>query len=479
MRAWGVIAPLLLGGVAAAQDPATMKAVDERFRDMQERYERRIAALEGEVKMLRAEAASRPDDDTTALDRALAELPPPPKTGPAPGFQLGPARVSLLEVSMDVLFAAGTSTEEEPSLQTLQAGGHDPKRRGFTLQQAELSFTGAVDPYFMGEMHLITFISPEGETEVELEEAFLTTTALPCGLQVEAGQMFTEFGRINPRHPHQWEFLDQPVINSRFFGADGMRAPGVRVGWLTKLPWFCELHFGAQNANGETMTSFFASEEAVGGRPFVEQHVRNLGDLVYLLRVDNSIDLNACTTAKFGLSTVFGPNATGPDGSTWVWGTDLLVKYKPRDNFRGWPFVASQSELMYRGYKADDFFDERDPLDPTDDVAIPGDTLGDWGFYSQLLYGFTYGWVAGLRYEYASGSGTDYDPITGVPVPRADDPFRDDRTRVSALLEYYPSEYSRLRLQYNFDVAQHLDDDAHTLWFGVEFLFGKHPAHVY
>jgi hypothetical protein len=65
-------------------------------------------------------------------------------------------------------------------------------------------------------------------------------------------------------------------------------------------------------------------------------------------------------------------------------------------------------------------------------------------------------------------------------VSRQDDPFRDDRHRISAMLEYYPSEFSRLRLQYNFDIAEHLSGDtAHSLWFGVEFLFGKHPAHTY
>ena len=402
---WALIAPWLAPACLFAQEPTPPKSIEERVKDMQEKYEKRISALEGEVKSLRQEAASRPDEDTAALERAIAELPAMPKASAVPSFQVGPAKLSLLDVSMDVLFAVGTSTEREPSIQTLQGGGHDPKKRGFTLSQAELSFTGAVDPYFMAECHLITLISPEGETEVELEEAFLTTTALPCGFQIEAGQSFTEFGRINPRHPHQWDFIDQPVINSRLFGGDGMRGPGIRVGYLTKLPWFCELHFSVQNANGETMTSFFSADEAIGGRPFVEQDVRNLGDLVWLARIDNSWDLNKCTTVKLGASSLYGPNATGPGGHTWISGLDLLVKWKPVQNFRGWPFVNWQSEVMYRDYHADSFFDEGDPLNPFDDVVIPSDGLHDWGFYTQLLYGFEPQWIAGVRYEYASGSG--------------------------------------------------------------------------
>jgi hypothetical protein len=474
-----LLGSFLLGGALLAQDTPPQKSIEDRFREMQERYEQRIAALEGEVRTLKEEAGSRPNDAAAALDRAIAELPELPKTLPTAGIQIGPARVNLLDVSMDVLFAVGTSTATEPQIQNLQGGGHDPKRRGFTLQQAELSLMGAVDPYFNGEVHIIYFISPEGETEVELEEAFLTTTKLPCGFQIEAGQSFLEFGRINPQHPHQWEFLDQPVINTRVFGGDGMRSQGVRVGWLTNLPWFCEFHFGAYNANGETMPSFFGADEAIGGRPWVEQNVRNVGDLVWLGRIDNSWDVNKCTTVKLGASAVYGPNATGPGGHTWIYGADFLLKWHPMKTFRGWPFVHWQSELIFRDYHADAFFDPVDPMNPADDIVIPGDTLDDWGLYTQLLWGFEYQWIAGVRYEYAGGSGDDVDAATGAPVSRLDDPFRDDRHRASLLLTYMPSEYSRLRLQYNYDVASHLDRDAHTIWLGVEFLFGKHPVHTY
>ena len=48
------------------------------------------------------------------------------------------------------------------------------------------------------------------------------------------------------------------------------------------------------------------------------------------------------------------------------------------------------------------------------------------------------------------------------------------------LAVYQPTEYSRLRLQYNYDHAQHLSsNEAHSVWFGVEFIFGAHAAHSY
>ena len=212
------------------------------------------------------------------------------------------------------------------------------------------------------EAHIVYFLDPiTGESNVELEEAFFTTQKLPYQLQLKGGQFFTEFGRINPQHPHQWDWQDQPVINTRLFGPDGMRGPGFRLSWLTPLPWFSELYFGMQNANGETMASFLSKREVfaerpIGGRPFVNRDVKSLKDLAYLARWGNSWDLSDEVSAVLGFSGLYGPNATGPDGETWIYGADLKLKWRPVNNFRGWPFLLFQSEIMGRNYRADRFF---------------------------------------------------------------------------------------------------------------------------
>ncbi|MGQ4806938.1 hypothetical protein NKDENANG_00275 [Candidatus Entotheonellaceae bacterium PAL068K] len=490
-----------------------LKQQVEGLRRQEIERQRQIEELQRKIEQLQAQPApAKPTEPpASALDKAIEALPstpaqPPLATQPAeapPALlsrRVGGANFRLIDISADLLSVVGGSSENDDNVENLQAGSHDPNRNGFTLQQLELSLLGAVDPYFTAEAHVIFSTNSDGETVTEIEEAFATTQNLPYGLEVEAGLSFTEFGLINPAHPHAWDFIDQPVINSRVFGGDGMRQVGVRVGWLAPLPWFSQFHIGVQNANGETMPSFNNAfevggghghgdeeeeeEEVVGQRPFVERDVDGPEDLVYLVRWENSWDLTPTVTTRLGFSSLFGPNASGPDGRTIIAGTDLKMTWRPANNFRGWPFLKWQSELIWRQYEADDFVAEEDEEEGHDEdeeeeeehghASLDSETLDDWGLYSQLLYGFRYRWVTGLRFEYADASGPNAED------PRDQDPFRDQRFRLSPLLVFHPTEFSRIRLQYNYDWADHLDGhDAHSVWLGLEVLWGAHPAHKY
>ena len=206
--------------------------------------------------------------------------------------------------------------------------------------------------------------------------------------------------------------------------------------------------------------------DGIAGRPIIAQDVRGFGDFVYLTRWENSFDFTDDVTAVFGLSGLYGPNSTGRDADTWLYGLDMKWRWQPAGNF-GYPFLTWQTELMQRDYHTARYTQE---TETGDFASLPGRTLKDWGLYSQLLYGFQTGWAAGLRYEYAGGSGHSSGG-------RKDDPFRDDRHRLSPLLVWRPSEFSRIRLQYNYDMASHLKNDAHTIWLGFEWLYGAHAAH--
>lgn len=401
------------------------------------------------------------------LDSALERQPPERIASTTSPFR-------FLDLGAALNVAVGTSTERDESLGNIQGGGHDPRKRGLTLQNLEVSLLATVDPYFDFESYLLFFLDPiENETRLELEEAFLTTRVLPWGLheqglRFEIGHFLTEFGRINPRHPHLWTWLDQPVVNTRFFGPDGMRGPGVRLGWLVPLPWFCELHLGFQDARGETMASFLASDEffeerPVGGREYQDREIRSPRDLVYLVRLANSWEIHEEVTTLLGLSGLVGPNATGGEGETLIFGGDFTLKWRSIESDQGWPSVTWQTEVIGRNYRADDGFGSTD-------------TLSDWGASTQLLWRFLEAWALGLRFEIAGGSGTS----EGDFASRAEDPFRDDRQRISPLVHWKLSEFSRIRLQVNSDFADHLpDDDAHSIWLGFEAVVGSHPAHEF
>jgi hypothetical protein len=425
-------------------------------------------------------AASSANDDARrqALEAEFAAaLNPSGAAAPAPAAtasSAGPNPLRLLDLSFDLLGVGGYSTAREAELRQLQAGGHDPKNRGFTVQNVELTFAGVVDPYLRGDANIVLLIDEEGETVIELEEAWLSTLDLPFHLELEAGQFFTEFGRLNPTHPHSWDFVDQPVVSSRFFGPDGLRSPGVQLSWLAPLPFFAELVLSAQNSQGETVVSFRnAPEEAVAGRTLIERDVRGPGDLLYLARLRTSFDLSDELTLVGGLSALFGPNASAGDTDTRIYGGDLFFKWRPLDANQGWPFLAWQTEAMLRRYQAAAVVD-------ADGAELTGaTTLDDVGLYSQLLWGFARPWVVGVRYDRARGEPTAFALPEGDYASSLDS-LRDSRQRYSAVLSYYPSEFSKLRLQYNYDRAEFLAaGDAHAAFLQFEILFGAHGAHKF
>ena len=93
--------------------------------------------------------------------------------------------------------------------------------------------------------------------------------------------------------------------------------------------------------------------------------------------------------------------------------------------------------------------------------------MHDRGAYAQLLWGVRPLLVAGLRGEFASG---DAGAFTSD--------LRVDRYRFSPDLTWYPSEFSKIRLQYNYDHRDGIGVD-HSIWMQLEFLLGAHAAHKF
>ncbi len=352
------------------------------------------------------------------------------------------------DIALDGLFALSQFNQDNP---LVFVGGHDPHQTGFNLQQVELTLGASIDPYFRADANLV--LTSEG---IEVEEAYATTTALPADLQVKAGQFLTGFGRFNPTHPHAWDFVNMPLVMGRFFGGDGLRNPGAQVSWLTPLPWYSEIIGSAQNSTGETAPSFMPDGK-----------MRTLGDGIFLGRWSNFIPLGETLSLNVGASYLNGRNAETPQVErTQIVGGDIYLKFRETSELS---FISLQAEVLKRWYGLED-----------------GTRPSDWGSYVQLNYrlpGAWERWHVGVRYDLVGDK-------NGVPVATAGtytapdgtpDLDRDTsrRFRVSPVVTFYPSEFSKLRLQYDYDKPSSWDNAQQVVTFQFEFLMGAHGAHKF
>ncbi len=529
LKYFGCSAILMSAAMLQAQDAAEVEQLKKKLQQLQEQFEKAQNEHQKQMKALmqQIDGLQQKQSSLTADQQQLKDQMSQPMADAAKASSLEKGRwrpsdpISLLQrdssylnLSLSGLFAAGGSTAND--LSSLQLGGHDPSQRGFTVQNVEAVFEGAVDPYFRGQANTIFFIDRDGETVVELEEAYLESLSLPWNLQLKAGQYYTEFGRHNPTHPHAWAFVDIPLVNGRFLGPDGLRNPGARLSWLMPTPFYSELFLGVQNSHGETAFSF-RSGEGHGhegeseGLPFAfrenenDRGVRNLDDLLLAPRYAVSFDLTDTQTLLLGASGAFGPNSSGESGNndTQIYGADLTWKWRSSRHQGGFPFVTWQTEGMLRNYRAGSFdWDEEGDLGDADGNGFPDEgvlvdastglpaafsreTLTDYGFYSQVLYGFRKGWVAGLRFDFVTGSRGDYEKLPLILADNAGggasagrDLLRRERWRFSPNLTWYPSEFSKVRLQYNYDDRRDIGVD-HSVWLQLEFLLGSHAAHKF
>lgn len=373
----------------------------------------------------------------------------------------GRSSAGYMNIGFVALTDAGWSTT--PNLGAILQGDHDPKVRGFTMPNTELTLDGAVDPYFKGFASVVFKLDEKGETGLELEETFVLTSSLPANLQIKAGQFFAEFGRQNPQHPHSWAFVDQPVILSRMFGPDGLRSQGVRFSWLMPTSWYTEAMVSVVNSTNATAFSFRSDEssEIHGGAP-VDRPVLEAGDMLVIPRIATSFDPTGTQTFLLGASGAFGPNNSGPSPRTRILGFDGYWKWKSASAQQGFPFVSLQAEALVRSYEAA----VRLAIDDSTRI-LPAGSFADRGAYAQLLWGIKPRIVAGVRTDVASGDATAFASA-----------FRGDRLRVSPNLTWYPTEFSKLRFQYNYDDRKALGSD-HSLWVQFEFLLGAHAAHKF
>lgn len=433
-----VLGGLFMAGPAQAQAPqaptpeveAGVDAV-EAAPDAPTPQEEAPAAAEDELspeELKALEAALAQDADAAAAAQADAGTSAPNMAAPSQAARIFQSMNPDISVIMDV---AGAYFSDEP----LQVGAHDPNKTGFTLQQLELHIGSSVDPFFRMDANIVFALFG-----VEVEEIFATTTALPGNLQLRAGQFLTRFGRLNSTHPHSWSFLDQPLVNGKFFGGEGSRGLGLEASWLTPLPWYVELVGSVNNADGACCARSFYGGQDLG--------VDGPSDLLYTLALKQFFELGQRWMLLVGLSGQLGPNPSGKDNRTEIYGADVYLRYRPGGaNNRS--FFEWQTELMHRRRQQ------------------PGALLVDSGLYSQIVWQVDQQWGFGLRYELVEG--VDDDPL--------DPDWSQARQRVALQGSFYPSHFSRVRGQLMWDQPRWRAESFWGAMLGLEILVGAHGAH--
>lgn len=319
----------------------------------------------------------------------------------------------------------------------MQLGAHDPNENGFNLQQLELSIGAAVDHVLRFDANLVF-----AQFGVEVEEAYATTLAMPAGLQLRAGQFLTRFGRLNPTHPHSWSFVDQPLVNGKMLGGEGSRGLGAEMSWLVPLPWYVEILVSSTDAAGECCArSFFGGDD-----PGVESPT----DLLYTTALRQFFELSDSWGLQLGLSTQLGPNATGNDNRSEIYGADLYLRWRPVASVNR-TAVSFTLEAMHRRRQ------------------VPDDVLVDTGGYAQLVWNITPAWEVGARGEY----------VEGVESDPTDPEWTEARHRQSVQATWYPSHFSRVRLQGSHDRPEWLDGPIWGTFLALEVVVGAHGAHTY
>jgi len=323
--------------------------------------------------------------------------------------------------------------------------GFDQKK-GFNISEGELFLFAPVDPYF----NLYANI-PFTENGASLEEAYFITTALPEGLQAKGGKFKSGISRFNAQHPHAWDFADASLIYRAFMGNEGIIEKGAQFTYLPSLPLYTML--GIEVLQGENEVMF--NQNATGGPHAFTGFVKT------------SFDFGDYSTLLFGPYVVGGQTRTSTvsdgtffRGNSALYGFETVYKWKP-SKYRSF---LLQGEYVLRNQSG--------TLEDANLGISSRLTRSQDGVYVQGLYQMER-WRFGARYDRLSLFKNDY-MLAGIPQSFGSNPWR-----LTGALEFNPSEFSRLRLQYNYDRSG-IDGKTNNEIF-LQFILGigAHSAHAF
>ena len=295
------------------QNPPDSSAMEQRIKDLEER----IIALEGQVRMLKATPAAAPAQPAavsgpTAAQAQVAVPPPAPTPAEAPPVApgalpvYGGASASAKALNPDISVigdfigkAGGNSVQPTPSLE---------------MHESEVGFQAIIDPYARGDF-FISF----GESGVNLEEGYITFTALPAGIVARVGKMRSVFGKVNMMHNHVLPWVDRPLVTNNLVGGeDGIDDAGVSISRIIPAPKGLFLE-----ATGQV----FRGDSGADDSPVF--HASRDSDVSAVAHLRSYADINESTNIDIGLSYARGHNELGTDFLTQLYGIDATLRWKP------------------------------------------------------------------------------------------------------------------------------------------------------
>jgi hypothetical protein len=417
------------------------------------------AAIAPGAAWAQPQVAPPPVTDEAAIKKALeadaARTPPPPPPAPAASAAPGgegaasvsaqsearPAGTGLLNPNISVIVDGtfgyyGVHSADFQGI-GIPASGDDPAsdREGFNLQEVEFAFQTAIDPYLEGAVFL-TIPNLEG---VEVEEAYFTTSALPGSLQLKGGSFRSQLGRNNGQHLHAQNFTRRPLMTPLFFGADGLRGPGLQASWLIpRLPWFATLYAEAFSigAPEEGFASF-------GGGKRSPKHLTYTAVLEQFWSVGDTVSLLLGLNFATGIASTCAAPPCGGGPRDYLYGGDLYFKWRPGGQ--------SGESLSLRW--STEYFARK--------ISDGGPHEG--ALYTEPVLQVARRWYLGGRFD-----------LTGLPkgdnVPR--------RYGAAASITFAPTEFSRLRL-YGQTLSGPGVETALVGFLQAEFSMGAHGAHPF
>jgi hypothetical protein len=152
-------------------------------------------------------------------------------------------------------------------------------------------------------------------------------------------------------------------------------------------------------------------------------------------------------------------------GKTKLYGFDLTAKYF-LDSYR---YISFQGEYLYRDQEG-----TRYAYDDAGNLITPSIKKKQGGFYSQVVWRFAQRWRTGFQYNLINKNDVKEN---GVKIN-----LSNNLPAYYAMLEYNPTEFSRIRLQVGQNRAFFQDGSRKTVnevTLQFNFAIGAHGAHPF